>query len=289
MRPRPLSPQLNILRPEILHKLEEKKMSLDRLREMDASEIGHMVRHVQMGPRLKVCSYPSGGTDSVCSPPTTPPPPPSPPQEIVDSFPHLQLHATIQPITRTVLRVTLVIEPLFKWNMKVHGKTEPWWIWVEDAENEHIYHAELYQMHAEHVRSRDEAERNQTLTFTIPIFEPLPPQYIVRATSERWLSAGAATPISFKHLILPNQHPPHTELLDLQVGIHFNQLAQVRVLTPPPHAASAHHMPGRRQVGGALQIQPLQPRADAGVSHHLPHGQERAAGRTDWQRQDAGR
>ena len=65
-------------------------------------------------------------------------------------------------------------------------------------------------MHGEHVRSRYEEERNQQLVFTIPISEPLPPQYFVRAISDRWLGVEAVTAISFQHLILPQQHPPHT-------------------------------------------------------------------------------
>lgn len=52
--------------------------------------------------------------------------------------------------------------------------------------------------------------------FTIPIFDPLPPQYYVRVISDRWLHAEAVCAISFKHLILPEHHPPHTELLNLQ-------------------------------------------------------------------------
>lgn len=70
---------------------------------------------------------------------------------------------------------------------QVHGTVQPWYIWVEDPENEHMYHSELYMMRAEHVNSYDETERNQTITFTIPIFEPLPSQYYVRAVSDRWV------------------------------------------------------------------------------------------------------
>jgi activating signal cointegrator complex subunit 3 len=51
--------------------------------------------------------------------------------------------------------------------------------------------------------------------FTIPIFEPLPSQYIVRVISDKWIGVEFSHSISFKHLILPDQHPPHTELLDL--------------------------------------------------------------------------
>ncbi len=56
----------------------------------------------------------------------------------------------------------------------------------------------------------------QELVFTIPIFEPLPSQYYVRAVSDRWLGSEESEAISFQHLILPERHPPHTDLLDLQ-------------------------------------------------------------------------
>lgn len=51
--------------------------------------------------------------------------------------------------------------------------------------------------------------------FAIPITDPLSPQYVVKAVSDRWLGAEATVAISFKHLILPEIHPPHTKLLDL--------------------------------------------------------------------------
>ena len=56
----------------------------------------------------------------------------------------------------------------------------------------------------------------QSLSFTIPIFEPLPPQYYIRAISDHWLGAECVVPVTFQHLILPQLHPPHTDLLDLQ-------------------------------------------------------------------------
>ncbi|KAH9644006.1 hypothetical protein HF086_004267 [Spodoptera exigua] len=56
----------------------------------------------------------------------------------------------------------------------------------------------------------------QELIITIPISEPLPPQYYIRATSERWLGSESVLPLTFQHLILPETHPPHTDLLELQ-------------------------------------------------------------------------
>ena len=56
----------------------------------------------------------------------------------------------------------------------------------------------------------------QEIVFTIPIFEPLPSQYYIRAISDRWIGSETYCAISFQHLILPERHPPHTDLLDLQ-------------------------------------------------------------------------
>ncbi|KAH9490921.1 activating signal cointegrator 1 complex subunit [Bulinus truncatus] len=208
--------QFSILSPEILNKLESKKLLPEKMKEMDSKEIGLMVSHLKMGPIIKRC---------------------------VHQFPDLQLEASIQPITRTVLRVRLEIMADFKWDDKVHGSSaEPFWIWVEDPENNHIYHTEYFLMHKKHVMgeatltingqlywlwekplpphflSYDEvlSQEPQMLVFTIPIFEPLPTQYYVKAVSDRWLGSSITHPMSFQHLILPEQHPPHTDLLTLQ-------------------------------------------------------------------------
>ena len=76
---------------------------------------------------------------------------------------------------RTVLRVQLTIEPTFEWRDRSHGGTQKWHIWVEDSDNEHIYHSETWLLTKKMMR-----EPAHRLAFTIPIFEPLPPQYYVR-------------------------------------------------------------------------------------------------------------
>ena len=39
----------------------------------------------------------------------------------MDAFPHLQLEASLQPITRTVLRISLTITPAFEWRVRIAG------------------------------------------------------------------------------------------------------------------------------------------------------------------------
>ena len=53
-------------------------------------------------------------------------------------------------------------------------QVEPWWIWTEDAESEHFHHTEYFLLNK---KQKDDVHR---VVFTIPIFEPLPPQYFVK-------------------------------------------------------------------------------------------------------------
>ncbi|XP_071801677.1 activating signal cointegrator 1 complex subunit 3-like [Asterias amurensis] len=177
--------QFPTLSQEVHRKLENRRMTIDKLREMTASEIGHLLQHVSIGDKVKQC---------------------------VNQLPNIELDATIQPITRTILRVRLTITPDFRWNDRVHGTaSESWWIWVEDPDNNYIYHSEYFLLHKKQVLSKEA----QSLIFTIPIFEPLPTQYYIKAVSDRWLGSETIFPMSFQHLILPEKHPPHTSLLDL--------------------------------------------------------------------------
>ncbi|KAI8815177.1 Sec63 Brl domain-containing protein [Cladochytrium replicatum] len=180
------------LPPEIVTKLDssEKKMSIEQMRDMDPQELGQLVRHVKMGTTIMRC---------------------------VEQFPTLLLDASIAPITRTVLRITLTITPDFLWNDRVHGSVEPWWIFVEDSEHIEILHSEYLLL------SKRQADEPQKLGFSIPIpktnstVDELPPQIFVRAVSDKWIGAETILPVSFKHLILPNLYrTPHTNLLDLQ-------------------------------------------------------------------------
>ena len=172
------------LKPEVLFKLEEKKATLDRLWDMSAGEIGSMLRlNAQIGGQIKSC---------------------------MRSMPHLNMTAVVQPITRSVLRISVTLIPEFEWRDAMHGALQRWLIWVEDPVNEHIYHTETFNL-----SKKQRNDGAQYLAFTIPIFEPVPSQYFLRAMSETWLGCESFVELNFQHLILPEEHPPHTELLDL--------------------------------------------------------------------------
>lgn len=47
----------------------------------------------------------------------------------LDNLPSLSMDAQLQPITRTVLRIQLTLQPTFTWSDKVHGGSMRWLIW----------------------------------------------------------------------------------------------------------------------------------------------------------------
>ncbi len=53
------------------------------------------------------------------------------------------------------------------------------------GENDRIMHSEMFSLAAQHVNSNDDEQRIITLTFSVPITDPLPPQYYVRVKAEQ--------------------------------------------------------------------------------------------------------
>ncbi|KAK1394463.1 hypothetical protein POM88_013519 [Heracleum sosnowskyi] len=99
---------------DILRKLEERGADLDHLQEMQDKDIGVLIRYLV--------------------------------KQYLSNFPLVQLSATVSPITRIVLKVDLLITPDFAWKDRFHGSSERRWILVEDSENDHIYHSELFTL-----------------------------------------------------------------------------------------------------------------------------------------------
>ena len=169
----------------VLRNLDERGTSgsVDSLRDMEPAEIGSLVHNQRMGVTIA---------------------------KLLDNFPTVTVEAEIAPLNRDVLRVKLFITPDFKWNDRHHGRSESYWIWVENSETSEIYHHEFF------ILSRRKLYDEHELNFTIPLSDPLPSQIYVRAVSDRWLGAESVTPVSFQHLIRPDTESVYTDLLNLQ-------------------------------------------------------------------------
>lgn len=175
--------QFSKIPEELVKQIEKKDVTWDMLYDLSPAELGDLVRYAKIGRTL---------------------------YRYIHQFPRLELTAHVQPITRSVLRVDLTIAPDFEYDERIHGPAQSFWITVEDVDSEIILHQEPFTL-----RKRYATEEHH-VTFTVPIFDPLPPQYFIRVYSDRWLGSESVLPLSFRNLILPAKYPPPTELLDLQ-------------------------------------------------------------------------
>lgn len=132
---------------------------------------------------------------------------------MVAKFPRLEMSAQVQPVTRSMLRVELTLTPKFEWDDNLHGRAENWWILVEDCDGEDILFHDQFLLRKDYAT----AEVNEHLVeFTVPITEPMPPNYFITVISDRWMHAESRLALSFQKLVLPEKFPPHTQALDLQ-------------------------------------------------------------------------
>ena len=168
---------------DVVKKLEKKNFPFDRLYDLNPSEIGELIRMPKMGKRI---------------------------YQHLHMFPKLELSAHVQPITRQVLKIELTIIPDFEWDEKTHGKSQGFWILVEDVDQEVILHHEFFLLKEKY------ATDEHIVKLFVPILDPLPPQYFIRIVSDTWIASETVLPVSFMHLILPDKYPPPTELLDFQ-------------------------------------------------------------------------
>lgn len=171
--------------PEVVIRKLEKSSDIvwERYYDLKPQDLGEMVKIPKMGKSL---------------------------YKYVHMFPKVALSANVQPITRSLLRVDLTITPDFEFDATVHESGIQFWIIVEDLDGEKILYCEPFMLKGAYVGVEHQ------VNFTVPLTEPLPPQYFIKVVSDRWLHSESVLPVSFRHITLPSKFPPPTELLDLQ-------------------------------------------------------------------------
>ena len=175
--------QFNSVPSEIIKRLERKEFPWERYFDLNPQELGELAGLPKTGKTI---------------------------HRFVHQFPKVDLQVNVQPVTRSLLRVELTLTPEFQFEQEICGDSEGFWVFAEDVDSEIILFHEYF------VLKQKYSEEPHHMSFTVEMFEPLPPNYFVSIISDRWLQCETRLPISFKHLILPDKYPPHTELLDLQ-------------------------------------------------------------------------
>eukprot|EP01132_Coremiostelium_polycephalum_P004723 gene4723-5897_t len=180
--------QFKVLSPDTIKKIEDLDLSPEDISEMGVSELATIVGNPQIAKNTI---------------------------NVARQFPRLDFDVHVQPITASIIRINLKLIPQFRWNDKAHGDAQPFWIWIEDNENQYIYHSEYFML-TKKAFSQSDSEPI-LINCVIPLPNPMPTQFFVHYISDRWLNSDGKVPISFRHLVIPQQNRVvNTELLDLQ-------------------------------------------------------------------------
>lgn len=166
----------------------QKKGSYDSLAstlsllDMHANEVGQLCRNFKAGSKI---------------------------QKFVKMIPTLDVHCVVQPVTSSVFRFHIELHPAFNWSPRWHGGAQSFWLWVEDADHNKVYHNEHI------VFSKRTYPDPVTLDLSIPAFSPLPSQYFVRVVSDTWVAVEMLHTISLRNIQMPESRTPFTDLIDL--------------------------------------------------------------------------
>lgn len=168
----------------ILRNLRNTNPSIETLRDLSAPELGDLVHNNGAGKNL---------------------------YRMVGRFPYLKIDAEIFPITSTVVRMHVVLDPDFVWDDRYHGNAQFFWIMVEESTDaSKILHVDKFILRRNQMRNPHE------LDFMIPLSDPPPAQIVVRALSDTWIGSETVHSVSFQHLIKPTNDTVRTNLLRLQ-------------------------------------------------------------------------
>ena len=153
-------------------------------------------------------------------------------KKFVSYIPKLEMEVSCQPITRSILKVHLVIKSNFDWNDRWNGKNEPFWIIVDNEEE--ILHSEFFLLNKKDSKSSRmqkllKNEKEFALTFFIPYQVEqdgtIAPgtYYNLNIISDRWYNVNFWEAIRLDDIVVPDEDYPHTKLLKLR-PLHISAL-----------------------------------------------------------------
>jgi len=192
-------------------------------------------------------------------------------------FPRLSLDYTLQPLTESLLRVRVHANQEFEWSAKTHGQGEPFWVWIEDCDQQEI----LRISHIYLCQSAPHFDLDFILSFAKRA-SSLSGELCLRVISDRWIGsdnfkivASRLSRLNEQPQLtgLPDQfssiesqcfhtmfHIPHDALICAPEQQALNRLALLaiaRALKVGPDQAKhvlviAHRKPIARQLGAFL-------------------------------------
>ncbi|KAG8920164.1 hypothetical protein FRC01_000892 [Tulasnella sp. 417] len=123
-------------------------------------------------------------------------------------FPTAAISCKLRPETPDLLKMSITVEPAFKWSERTHGSVERIWVWAEDAEGVYILQwAQLAFRQTTKVIKTD---------FVVPVrASSLPSHYTIRFISDRWIGAEEEISIPLTSVKMPKPFSNHSPLLNI--------------------------------------------------------------------------
>jgi antiviral helicase SLH1 len=181
------------LQPQLLHNLSQwaDDWMVGDLATMDASELGKLVRmNEKHGSALKTAA---------------------------EQFPTAGITWSLRPLGHDILKILVRVEPLFTWNPKVHSTTEPFWLWIEDADGLEI--AQMFNLSFRPAMGTIEV----VFVLSLPGGRS-PSNMVIRWISDIWVGAESEVVVPFESLVMPEYPGDHTPRLDRLPLLHPNAI-----------------------------------------------------------------
>ncbi|TFY57142.1 hypothetical protein EVJ58_g7210 [Rhodofomes roseus] len=129
-------------------------------------------------------------------------------RDAAKQFPTVALTYKLRPLGSNVLRISVRVTRKFNWSSRIHGSSEPFWLWIEDDEGINI----LQMSHLVFRQGTDALD----VDFVISIPESQrPPFATIRFVSDKWMGAEDEVAVPFDDLVMPSASDSHTPRLDI--------------------------------------------------------------------------
>jgi antiviral helicase SLH1 len=127
--------------------------------------------------------------------------------EVARQFPATTVRTRLRPLSHSLLRVDICLDRNFRWNVNVHGHSEPFYVWLEDHEGINILHWSHFTFKS--------TSSTIDLEFIVPMeasdLQPL----TLRVVSDRWVGCEETVPVLVDDLVMPELPAPNTPLLNI--------------------------------------------------------------------------
>ena len=145
-------------------------------------------------------------------------------KELIKHIPRFNITVEAKPLTRTILNITLTLEPIFKWSKKWNGLSENFWVIVDNKKE--IIHQELFNFTPKKLDEENKKYvpklKEVVLSFAVPFdieqgktHARLDAIYTISIISDKWVNCSQRELIELSEIDVPQDEDIKTELLDL--------------------------------------------------------------------------